>query len=77
MIWCKYEYFVTDRRTCGAGFFGCPSNKNHCIFSRYLCDGVPDCTESEDESENKCGPGDPCTGKVRLMAHFRLKIYRL
>ena len=54
----------TDIPLCGVGFFRCPSNARHCIGTRFLCDGVSDCTNSEDESEDECGPGDPCTGKV-------------
>ena len=59
-----YGHFVSDLPTCGDGFFRCPSNARHCIKSRFLCDGVPDCINSEDESQNQCGLGDPCTGKV-------------
>ena len=54
----------SDIPTCGTGSFRCPSNARHCIGNRYLCDGVPDCTNSEDESAAQCGAGDPCQGKV-------------
>ena len=61
----QYAWTI-DRPTCGADNYRCSNDERHCIFHRFLCDGVPDCSNSEDESVSVCGPGDPCTGKVCL-----------
>ncbi len=50
---------------CGPSFFQCPSAARHCIGLRFLCDGVPDCPDGADESEARCGRGDPCAAKLR------------
>lgn len=48
--------------TCGSKWFRCHSSR--CILQRYLCDGMADCQDGEDETGVAgCGP-DPCSGKV-------------
>ncbi|XP_046422865.1 uncharacterized protein LOC124180942 isoform X1 [Neodiprion fabricii] len=48
--------------TCGSNWFRCYSSR--CINRRYLCDGMADCGDGEDETAVAgCGP-DPCAGKI-------------
>ena len=54
-----------ERRTCGKGFFQCTNELSKiCIKLRYVCDGLPDCRDGSDESEEQCGYDDPCDAKL-------------
>ncbi|CAH0549525.1 unnamed protein product [Brassicogethes aeneus] len=47
---------------CNDQMFQCVSN-GVCIISHYVCDGVADCRDRSDESEETC-KGDPCRDKI-------------
>ncbi|XP_071954227.1 uncharacterized protein [Antedon mediterranea] len=48
---CSFTIEITGA-SCNVGFFRCPEK---CIADRFKCDGLPDCQDAFDESEENCG----------------------